>query len=205
MIIVFGNQKGGAGKTTLAMLFANYLSIIKKMNVLVLDMDFQKSIYSRYKEEQLLDNIEPYKVLPLNLAAATPVIDKLKEIDQIVIIDLPGRLDDPQLVPILESADIFIIPFHYDKTSFHSTFVFNTVSKQYNSKAKKFFVPNRVKSTVKHETEAQVNNEFSKDGIVTGKISDSVAIQRTSTKDISSKVIPLIEKVFDNIIEEGKL
>lgn len=39
MIITFGTQKGGVGKTTLAVAFANYLSLYKKKDVKVFDFD----------------------------------------------------------------------------------------------------------------------------------------------------------------------
>ena len=48
MIITFGTQKGGAGKTTLAIAFANYLALQdKKINVF--DFDFQKSFYHKWE------------------------------------------------------------------------------------------------------------------------------------------------------------
>lgn len=203
MVIVFGNQKGGAGKSTLATLFANVLSIAKKRDVFVIDMDYQRTIYSRYSEAKLLENVEPYEVLELDLDKYPLIYPELKNNpEQITIIDLPGKLDDDELQPVLETADIFIIPFHYDRNTFHSTSTFNLVTHALNPKAKKFFVPNRVKSTVKHETEEQINEEFRKFGIVTAKIPDSVVIQRTTTKDINPKVIPLINEAFEQIFKE---
>lgn len=203
MVIVFGNQKGGAGKSTLATLFANVLSIAKKREVLVLDMDYQRTIFSRYEEAKLLENVEPYEVLELDLDKYQLVYNDLKNNpEQITIIDLPGKLDDDDLQPVLETADVFIIPFHYDRNTFHSTNTFNLVTHALNPNAKKFFIPNRVKSTVKHETEKQINEEFGKYGIVTAKIPDSVIIQRTTTKDISPKVIPLINDAFEQILNE---
>ena len=41
MVIIIGNQKGGAGKSTLTLLLANYLTQNKKCKVTVLDMDYQ--------------------------------------------------------------------------------------------------------------------------------------------------------------------
>ena len=46
MIITFATQKGGAGKTTLAIAFANYLSGLTERKLNVFDFDYQKSFYN---------------------------------------------------------------------------------------------------------------------------------------------------------------
>lgn len=203
MVIVFGNQKGGAGKSTLATLFANTLCTAKKREVFVIDMDYQRTISTWYKEAALLDNEELYEVLELDLDKYPLVEKELKNnTEQITIIDLPGNLSDEELIPILLSADIFIIPFQYDKGTYHSTSIFNEVTNALNPNAKKFFIPNRLKANVKHGTEDQINEDFSKYGIITNKIPDSVALQRVTTKEISPKVALLVEDVFEQIFKE---
>ena len=63
MIIVFGNQKGGCGKTTNCIQFANYLAE-KGIDSLVLDLDFQQSIADRRKEDlEMYDNEPRYEVI----------------------------------------------------------------------------------------------------------------------------------------------
>lgn len=203
MVIVFGNQKGGAGKSTLATLFANQLSIAKKRDVLVLDMDHQRTISNWYKEDARLENVELYEVLELDLDKFGSIQYQLTQNkDQIVIIDLPGNLSDEAMVPIILATDVFITPFHYDKATYHATSVFNSVVHALNPKAKKFFIPNRLKANVRHETEELINEDLSKYGIVTNKIPDSVALQRVTTKDISPKVVTLIDEVFEQIFKE---
>ena len=49
-IITFANQKGGVGKSTLAILFANYLCW-KKMNVCIIDTDLQQTIAQMRKSD----------------------------------------------------------------------------------------------------------------------------------------------------------
>ncbi|HQS04420.1 MAG TPA: ParA family protein, partial [Daejeonella sp.] len=56
MVILIGNQKGGAGKSTLTLLFANYLATIRKRRVTVLDMDYQQSIASKSEKAKILEN-----------------------------------------------------------------------------------------------------------------------------------------------------
>ena len=57
--IVFANQKGGVGKSTLCILFANYLSW-KKQEVCVIDTDLQKTIkMQRKKDMELYPTLEP--------------------------------------------------------------------------------------------------------------------------------------------------
>ena len=58
MIILFGNQKGGCGKTTNCIQFANYL-VEKGKEVLVLDLDFQRSLSDRRKEDIATYDNEP--------------------------------------------------------------------------------------------------------------------------------------------------
>ena len=47
-IIVFANQKGGVGKTTLCTLFANFLAS-KGIPVTVIDCDTQQTIFEKRK------------------------------------------------------------------------------------------------------------------------------------------------------------
>ena len=63
MVIIIGNQKGGAGKSTLTVLLANYLTETKGCTVTVLDMDYQQSISQKFEKAKILENEEPYQVL----------------------------------------------------------------------------------------------------------------------------------------------
>src|SRR5690606_40567942 len=62
MIILFANQKGGVGKSTLVVLFSNYLSLAKNKAVTVYDMDFQRSLYNKAQAAQILENKPLYEV-----------------------------------------------------------------------------------------------------------------------------------------------
>ena len=62
MIITFATQKGGTGKTTLAIAFANYISGISDRKVNVFDFDFQKSFYYKWKEDEISDIPKLYDV-----------------------------------------------------------------------------------------------------------------------------------------------
>ena len=75
--VVFANQKGGVGKSTLCMLFANYLSW-KGKPVCIIDTDLQKTILmQRQKDVQIYEGEEPYSVqslsspMPTTLCALT--------------------------------------------------------------------------------------------------------------------------------------
>lgn len=50
-IILFANQKGGVGKTTLCGLFANYLAVNQRVPLLVIDADPQQTFYGRRKDD----------------------------------------------------------------------------------------------------------------------------------------------------------
>lgn len=208
MVIVLGNQKGGVGKTTLATLFANYLTLIKKYKTVVLDMDYQRSLFNRYEKAKVLNNPELYEVLEVDLEQFPSVHHILQEEkDQLIIIDLPGKLDDQNLIPVIQAADIFIIPFAYDESSYESTALFTMVAQELNPNSKKFFVPNRLKGSVKYETAESVNADFSKYGKVTSPINDRVDFQRVTTKDLPTALLPIIESVFEDVltaIDDGK-
>lgn len=203
MIITFGNQKGGAGKSTLATLFANYISLVKKKEVIVLDMDYQRTIYTYFEENKILENEALYEVIELDLEKFDVVLPKLQENKEaIIIIDLPGKLDDDNLMPVLQNTDVFVIPFCYDKNTYQSTTFFNLVLQQVNPSAKKIFIPNRIKGSVKYETKDAVDKDFSQYGKITASISDSVNFQRINTREININILPIIEEVFEEILKE---
>ena len=51
--IVFANQKGGVGKSTLCILFANYLAA-KGKDVCIIDTDLQKTILMQRRKDKLV-------------------------------------------------------------------------------------------------------------------------------------------------------
>jgi len=203
MIIIIGNQKGGAGKSTLALMLANYLTNDKKCRATVIDMDYQQSISQKFDKAKILENAEPYQVIPANLESY-PMLKKLlgQNEKDITIIDLPGKLDDDGLMPVFSSADLVICPFAYDEFTFESTVLFTVVLRKINPAISIVFVPNRVKSNARYEIMAEVNEQLSKFGMITTVLPDRVDFQRVTTFQTPLSVLPVITPVFEQIYTE---
>jgi chromosome partitioning protein len=206
MKIIFGNQKGGVGKTSLAILFANYLSSQNK-KVIAIEMDIQKSMASTRKHEVENGNVatNQYEIVYTPLNDYPKFAEALKNTNVNLVIDLPGKLDDPSLVPILKDADVIVCPFDYDLRSFISTVTFATVVKQLDSKKAIIFVPNRIRTSINYELKDKVNEKLSAIGLVTDIITERVALKRLSTFGITEEQKSIVGKIFDLIIQKSKI
>lgn len=129
-IIVVANQKGGAGKSTLCMLLANYLVQEIEMPLgAIIDTDFQQSIVKRREDDKVrlegTDKLPPsYQVasFPISNHLSIPLfVKKLRENKLTYIIDTPGSLDNDGLASFLALADYIICPFDYDKLTLQAT------------------------------------------------------------------------------------
>jgi chromosome partitioning protein len=219
MRIVFGNQKGGAGKSTLCALLANYLAIEKQVPVLVLDMDTQQSLRSMRERDLMVQTEMPYQIETMQTEEYAKYRQEFANKDIYILMDLPGTLDDEHLKAIIQDADYIICPFRYDFVSFVSTLDFTDVVESYipkrtqnkedredkghKDKAKKtiFYVPNMVKANVTYEQQQRANEMLSEKGVVTTPISDRVTLQRLQTYAITSEQKGIVETVFDFIYE----
>ena len=203
MIIIIGNQKGGAGKSTLTLLLANYLTLNKKCTVTVVDMDYQQSIAQKYEKAKMLENAEPYQVIAAELEHFPMMQETMvQDRKQIVLIDLPGKLDDDGLIPVFRSAGLIICPFAYDEFSFESTILFSVVLQKVNPDALIAYVPNRIKANVKYDTQQEVNDQLANFGQITAPIPDRVDFQRINTFQTPLSVFPVIIPVFEKLYND---
>jgi chromosome partitioning protein len=203
MIILTGNQKGGAGKSTLTLLLANFLTQDKGLDVTVVDMDYQRSVAQKFERAKLLENAEPYQVVAASLdtfPGIKPYLCKNKE--QIVLIDLPGKLDDDGLIAVFESADLVICPFSYDEFSFESTILFSVVLRRINANVPLVYVPNRVKANVRYETKIEVDEQLALLGFVTPALPDRVDFQRVSTFQTPPAIYQVVVDAFAPFYEK---
>lgn len=198
MKIVFANQKGGVGKSTLALLFAYYLVKIEKKKIFFIDMDFQKSVYTKYEQSLILSNSPLYEVESINIQDYD-CVKKIVTNSDTIIIDLAGTLNNEGLIEIFEDADIIICPFAYDDLSSTSTLDFAYIIKRINQHVPIVFIPNRLRQTVKYETIEKVKNVLSHYGEVTEPITEKIDFQRINMFEIPEKIIEIIAPVFDLI------
>ncbi|MGF7028565.1 ParA family protein [Sphingobacterium sp. HSC-15S19] len=207
MVILIGNQKGGAGKSTLTLLLANYLTSVHEEKVTVLDMDYQQSVSSKYEKAKILENEPPYEILAVDLAQFPALIKVLtKNTKEMVLIDLPGKMDDDLLIPVILSGNIILCPFNYDEFSVDSTLLFAMVVKKINTKAPMIFIPNRIKSNVRYDTQMEVDRVMTKFGTITPIIGDRIDFQRVNTLQTPTIVLPVIlpilSLIYDNYIKK---
>lgn len=203
MVILIGNQKGGAGKSTLTLLFANYLTQVKKRKVTVLDMDYQQSISSKAEKAKILENEPLYDVVPAELKIFPSLHSSLtNRAGEIIIIDLPGKMDDDGLLPVFAAADIVICPFAYDEFSVDSTILFAMVLRKINERAPFIFIPNRIKNTVKYETRSEIERVIQRFGAIAPGLADRVDFQRISTFQTPLILMPVVLPVLDLIYNQ---
>jgi chromosome partitioning protein len=198
MVIIIGNQKGGAGKSTLTLLLANYLTSVRACNVTVIDMDYQQSISQKFQKAKILENPELYQVMAANLEQYPAMQKVLSENPyDIVLVDLPGKLDDDGLIPVFRSADLVICPFCYDELTFDSTVLFAVVLNSINPEAEITFIPNRIKANVRYETQLEVDEQLAHFGQVISGLPDRVDFQRVTTFRTPEPLLAIVAAVFD--------
>ena len=151
--IVFANQKGGVGKSTLCMLFANYLAW-KKQDVCLIDTDLQKTIMMQRKKDREIyeDMEEPYTVQDFDVQdpeLMQQLMESASQTEGFVLFDSPGKVSEDGLLPMFTGAYVSICPYEYEEKTLDSTGTFIQVINALRQttpemNARLFFVPNRI-------------------------------------------------------------
>lgn len=104
-ILMFGNQKGGVGKSLLTTLTATALSQAPfNFKTLVIDLDNQKSIVRArsFDLRAYQTDSAPFEVLGYTIGELQENIQRLDKAFQIIIIDVAGKLDTAQPIETQE-------------------------------------------------------------------------------------------------------
>ncbi|GJM64641.1 ParA family protein [Persicobacter diffluens] len=194
MIILMANQKGGVGKSTLTILLANYFSS-KGQEIHIIDLDNQQSVNDIYNKsiEQGWSN----PLITCEKESKLPRLNSNRYKQKLILIDLPGRLDNQQLKTLLKQADIIVCPFLFDPISFKSTLVFAQLCQFLAPDGKIFFLPNRIKSTVKEQNEGPIRKILLQFGELLPRIPDLVCFQRVSSFSTTQEQVQKSKNAFD--------
>ena len=142
--VAFSTQKGGAGKTTLTVLVASYLHYEMGYNIGIIDCDFpQHSIHSMRKRDfKMLEEDEFYKGMAyeqftrLEGKKAYPIVESdtgkaivdaeqvVEDYDMdfdIIFFDLPGTMNNRDLIITLAHMDYLIAPIAASRVVMEST------------------------------------------------------------------------------------
>lgn len=151
VFLAFSTQKGGVGKTTFTVLAASYLHYMKGYNVAVVDCDFPQYSINRMRERDaaLLDtNVSLHEMAmeqfsriekatyPIlcstpqrSLSAVRKFQEQSNEQYDFVFFDLPGSVNDPDVLEVLARMDYIFTPIAADRISLESTLAFASVAK----------------------------------------------------------------------------
>jgi cellulose biosynthesis protein BcsQ len=131
-IIMFGNQKGGVGKTLVSVMTATALGQAPfNLKVAVVDLDDQKSVtYARDIDLQSYPEgtPTPFTVLSYKVADLQKDITKLDSAYDLILIDVAGKLDisvdvtQQEITKSLMYVDILFIPFIAGSYVFTATY-----------------------------------------------------------------------------------
>lgn len=213
-IISFANQKGGVGKTTLCATFANYLSR-KGDPLLVIDSDNQKSLLERRKADisKYPDTPLPYNIQALEITNTTSVeclMQKLRDIEGIILIDTPGHLSQQGLIPLFTHSDFIICPYQYDAISINSTITFLRFFKALSSRVETMstqllLVPNRYDKRIGKKEELalweKTSEAFSKYGEILPRIDMKADMQRFNTISLLDSQFSIVQPSYERIYE----
>lgn len=215
-IVVFANQKGGVGKSTLCMLFANYLTM-KRKPVCIIDTDLQKTIsMQRRKDAEVFDDEEPYTVQDFDVTdpdTMQQLMDSARQVEGYVLFDSPGNVSEDGLVPMFTNADYIVCPYEYEDKTLDSTGVFvqviNAIRGQYpDMKAQLFFVPNRIDARIGTSDEnrmwKQTDEIFKQIGNVTPRIASRATLKRINTFELLATQRDAVSDSFDYMIKRMK-
>jgi chromosome partitioning protein len=205
MIITFATQKGGTGKTTLAIAFANYISAISERNINVFDFDYQKSFYQKWKEDEELDLPKLYDVETIGEEVEQPFSDfetilDLKDNDDINLFDLAGTLD-AKYSDLLIYSDFIIIPFEYSDVSAKSTLVFVNFLGILESQSERIFIRSKYDKGYKYLNQEGMDAEIKKYGtLIKSPVFKRNCLQTIDTRKLTYEQKYAVKNAFNEII-----
>jgi chromosome partitioning protein len=126
-VITIAHQKGGVGKSTIAINLAVELS--KRFKLKVVDLDFQKSI-TIFNETRKEKGLNPLDIIHIDTRES--LIGFLKNNDDIVLIDSGGFDSDLNRISIL-GADLIITPVSSDLIEIYGLEAFKRILKDLKS------------------------------------------------------------------------
>ena len=206
MIITFATQKGGAGKTTLAIAFANYISSLSDRKVNVFDFDFQKSFFYKWKEDEGSDLPKIYDVEVIDNDQEKPFSDfetliKLKESKDINLFDLAGTLDE-KYSDLLIYSDIIVIPFEYSDVSAKSTVVFINFLGLIESQAERVFIRSKYDKSYKYLNQEGMDAELKDYGhLLSNSVYKRNILQTINTRKLTYEQRYAVKNPFNELIE----
>ncbi len=205
MIITFATQKGGVGKTTLAIAFANYIVQELKQNIKVFDFDFQRSFFYKWEEYNNENGNEPlYEVEWIQDGYEWFNMDKvlsMKESEDIFLFDLGGTLDD-SYTELLIYSDFIIIPFEYSDVSCKSTMVFISYLGYTESEAERIFIRSKYDKGYNYLNQEGMDLELSKYGkIIKNPIFKRNVLQTITTQKLTYEQKSAVKRTFDELLE----
>lgn len=123
-VISFATQKGGAGKSTLALVLAAPLAIEYGLRVAVVDCDYQQSIVRTRQQVDAANYAEllkrqpaaqyPYDLVALELSQVFEFLDEAAPAYDLIIVDVPGRADSDEVFQVLTACDAVLVPLVAD-------------------------------------------------------------------------------------------
>jgi chromosome partitioning protein len=140
-IITIAHQKGGVGKSTVAINLAVELN--KKYNLKVIDLDYQKSI-TIFNETRKEKGLEPLDIIHID--TQKELIDFLKKNKDLVLIDNGGFDSDLNRISIV-AADLIITPVSNDLIEIYGLESFKKILKELkeiNTKIKSYVLLNKI-------------------------------------------------------------
>jgi chromosome partitioning protein len=205
MIITFATQKGGTGKTTLAIAFANYVSGMTDRKIKVFDFDYQKSFYNKWKEDEDSELPKLYDVEVIG-EEEKPFSDfeeliALKESEEIHLFDLAGTLDE-KYSDLLIYSDCIIIPFEYSDVSVKSTLVFVNLLGLLESEAERIFIRSKYDKGFKYPNQEEMDGEIQKYGtLIKNPIFKRNALQTINTRKLTYEQRYAVKNAFNELIQ----
>lgn len=213
--VVFANQKGGVGKSTLCILLADYLAW-KDRPVCVIDTDLQKSVFMQRRKDaaQHAGEDEPYGVQEFDVAAPEAMqrlVESASAVEGFVLFDTPGNVSQDGLVPLFAGADYIVCPFDYEDKTLDSTGTFVSVLAAIRSHvagmtARLLFVPNRIDPRVGTKEEQRMWSEaaavLSAHGTVLPPIPARANLRRADTFEITPRQRGYVRDCFEIMLWE---
>lgn len=205
MIITFGTQKGGVGKTTLAIAFANYISLHTDYKINVLDFDFQKSFFQKWKDDEMLKGDYLYDVVLIDeaneaLTNDDELLKQLRNSEEIFLFDIAGNIQE-KYSKVLKYSNFIVVPFSYSDVTINSTLVFVNLCKILEIEGKMLFVRNHVDKNGKYLNQIEMDLELQQHGkLLDNSVFKRNCLQTITTKKLTSEQKLAVKSFFDELI-----